>query len=180
MNCLNFFQNIFNCKVIKIYCIVRCSSVITIHKESYSMSYYWFKHIKIYYICPIFYIRLIFSWIKTITFRFIFIILLYFKICSKMKRHKKFWSALIVPSPARNVAVRFNRIPNKVASNVPKNIPRNLLFCSFDSVLIASLTVFMNKPHFSSDLTIFLILVRGGSRKLMPMNYFSGIFLRFC
>ena len=37
------------------------------------------------------------------------------------------------------------------------DIPRNPPFCSFASFLIALLTPFINKPDYSSDLTIFAI-----------------------
>ena len=67
----NFFWNLFSSKAIKIYCIVRCSSIITIHIQSYPMSQNWFKLIKIYYICSITYYREIVSWISTIKFMLI-------------------------------------------------------------------------------------------------------------
>ena len=39
---------------------------------------------------------------------------------------------------------------------MPNNIPRNLPLCSFASCLIVSVTLFINKPHSSGDLTIFI------------------------
>ena len=40
---------------------------------------------------------------------------------------------------------------------MPNNIPINPSFCSFASFLIVSLTPFINKPVYSSDLAIFII-----------------------
>ena len=64
----------FNSKAIKMY------YVITIHMQSYPMSSYSFKLIKIYYILPILYVKLIISWISSIKVRLILIILLYLKV----------------------------------------------------------------------------------------------------
>ena len=64
--------------------------------------------------------------------------------------------ALIVPSSALIVHLPANRFPNKLAPNVTNNILRNPLFCSFASFSIVSLTSFINKPDYSSDLTIIV------------------------
>ena len=126
----NFFGRIFNSKVVKIYYII----IILIW--SYSVSFYWFILIKIYYICPIFYFRWIISWINTIKLRFVLIILLYLL----LRRHLKLWPAVTVSSPALIVAYPWlvaiallpvNRFPNKLAPKAPNDIPRNPPFCSF-------------------------------------------------
>ena len=47
--------------------------------------------------------------------------------------------------------------PNIVAANVCNNFGLNPPFCYFVSLLIVSLIHFINNPHPSSDLTIFII-----------------------
>ena len=54
------------------------------------------------------------------------------------------------------VSLLYNKFQNKLAPKVPNNIPRNLPLCSFASCLIVSVTLFINKPHSSGDLTIFI------------------------
>ena len=66
--CFNLFRNVFYSETIKI------SNIIIIHMQSNPMSSNIRILIKIYYKCPI-------SWVKTIKSRFIFIIFLYFKVC---------------------------------------------------------------------------------------------------
>ena len=66
----NFFWIMFNSKAIKI------DYIIIIKIQSYLMCSYWFILIKIYFECPILYFRSIISWINTIKFRLILIILL--------------------------------------------------------------------------------------------------------
>ena len=63
----------------------------------------------------------------------------------------------IVNCTRRHATTSTNRFPNKLAPNVHDNIPRNPLFYSFASFLIVSLTLFVNKPDSSSDVTIFMI-----------------------
>ena len=62
-----------------------------------------------------------------------------------------------MPALALTVPLPVKRFPNKLAPKVPNNIPGNPPFCFFDSLLIVSLTPFINKAHSSSDLTIFII-----------------------
>ena len=69
----------------------------------------------------------------------------------------KILRAVIVHSPALIAPLPVNRFPNKLAHEVPNNILRNPSFCSFASLLIVSLTSFINKPDYSRDLTIFMI-----------------------
>ena len=73
---------------------------------------------------------------------------------------------LIVPSPALITlflgiltfnSSPVNRFSNKLASNVPNNVLRNPTFCYFASFLIVLPTRFINKPDFSTNLTIFMI-----------------------
>ena len=58
-------------------------------------------------------------------------------------------SALIIPRS-------LNRYPHKLAPKVPKTILRNLPLCFFGSFLIILPGPFINKPDYSSDLTIFI------------------------
>ena len=89
-----FFWNMLNPKTIKV------CYIIIINIQSNPMSFYLFILIKIYYLCLILYFRKLISSIKAIKFRFIFIIILYFKISYRMGQHLKISSALIAPSPA--------------------------------------------------------------------------------
>ena len=57
-------------------------------------------------------------------------------------------------SPVLIVPLPVNRF---LAHKLPNNIPRNPPFCYFASFLIVSLTSFINKPDFCSDLTNFII-----------------------
>ena len=70
-----------------------------------------------------------------------------------MRGHCKSWLALIVPSPTLIMLLPANRSPKG-----PNNIPRNPSFCYFGEFIIVLHTTFINKPDFSSDLTIFMIL----------------------
>ena len=72
-----------------------------------------------------------------------------------MRRHKKSWPALIVPSQVLILPLPVNKFPNKPALKVPNNIPRNPPVCFFASFLTVSLTPFINKPDSSRDLTVF-------------------------
>ena len=49
------------------------------------------------------------------------------------------------------------RFPNKLTPKVPNNVPRSPPFCSFTSFLIVWLTLYINKPDFSSDSIICMI-----------------------
>ena len=60
-------------------------------------------------------------------------------------------------SPALIVLLPANRVPNKLAPNLPNNIPRSSPFCSFAPFLMVLLTIFINNPDSSKDLTIFNI-----------------------
>ena len=60
-------------------------------------------------------------------------------------------------SPALITTLPIIRFPIKLAPNLPNNMLRNPPFCSFASFLFVSLTLFINKPHYSSDLVIFMI-----------------------
>ena len=77
-----------------------------------------------------------------------------------MRRHKKSWPALIVPSQVLILPLPVNKFPYKPALKVPNNIPRNPPVCFFASFLTVSLTPFINKPDSSRDLTVFMILFR--------------------
>ena len=128
MNFCDFFSNMFNSKAIKVHCRVRCSSVISSHIQSRPMSFYWSKLIKIYYTCPILYFRQIISWINTIKFRFVLVIILYFNFSLRMRRYQKSLPALIVSSPALIMSLPVNRFPNKLAPNsILRNPPVVLL-----------------------------------------------------
>ena len=50
-----------------------------------------------------------------------------------------------------------NGFPNKLTPSVINNTLRNPTFCSLASILIVSLTPFLNKPNYSRDLTVFMI-----------------------
>ena len=78
---------------------------------------------------------------------FLSVILLYFKVYQRMRRHLKSWPAQIVPSPDLIMPLPVNRFPNKLAPKVPNNIPKNPLFHFFASVLIVPLTSFINNPY---------------------------------
>ena len=66
---------------------------------------------------------------------------------------------LNVPLPTAIAPLTVNKEPNKLAPTVPINNPRNPGFCYFASFLIVSVTLFINKPDSSSDLTIFIIFI---------------------
>ena len=109
-----FFWNIFNSKTIK------ACYIFSTHIQSNPTSSYWFILIKIYYICCILYFRQIISWINTIKFKFILIIFL-----TGWDGIKKFWLALIVPSPALITPFTVNAFPNILATRVLNIIWRN-------------------------------------------------------
>ena len=105
--------------------------------QSYRMTFYRYILINIYYICAILHFRQIISWRHTTKFRFILIILLYFKFSLRMMRHLTIWPALIVLSPALNVNLPAfvaivplpdNIFHNKLAPNVPNNMLKKSLF----------------------------------------------------
>ena len=50
-----------------------------------------------------------------------------------------------------------SRFPNKLAPTVPNNISRNPILCYFASCLIVSLTPFINKSDYSSELIVSII-----------------------
>ena len=62
-----------------------------------------------------------------------------------------------MPSPGLITPLPGNIFSNKLAPNVPNNIPRNPPFCLFASVLIVSLTPFIEKPNYLRGLIIFMI-----------------------
>ena len=64
-----------------------------------------------------------------------------------------------MPSPALIVHLPVNRFPNKLAPKVTNNILGNPPSSSFASFLIVSLTPFINKLDYSSNLTISITLL---------------------
>ena len=128
-----------NSKAIKINCIVRCSSVITIRIQSYPMSSHWFALMQIYYILPIFY------------FWYIFIS----KLVNRWGGIKSLASSNY-SFTCSTWSFPCSHYSFKLSPNVPYNLPRNLSFCYFASFLIVSLTPFIIKPDFSKDLTVFM------------------------
>ena len=59
-----------------------------------------------------------------------------------------------MPLPSLIVPLSVKKISNKLVPNFSNNIPRNPPFCSFALFLIVLLTLYINKPDSSSDLTI--------------------------
>ena len=92
--------------------------------------------------------------------------LLYFRICWRMRQNQKSWSAvivalpaLIIPSPAFIMLLLVDRFADNIAPKKPKNSPRNPPFCSYASFLFVLLTPFINKSHSSRKLLIFMISI---------------------
>ena len=90
--------------------------------------------------------------------------LLYFRICWRMRQNQKSLSAvsvavpaLIIPSPASIMLLLVDRFADNIAPKKPKNSPRNSPFCSYASFLFVLLTPFINKSHSSGKLLIFMI-----------------------
>ena len=90
--------------------------------------------------------------------------LLYFRICWRMRQNQKSLSAvsvavpaLIIPSPAFIMLLLVDRFADNIAPKKPKNSPRNSRFCSYASFLFVLLTPFINKSHSSGKLLIFMI-----------------------
>ena len=82
--------------------------------------------------------------------------LLYFRICWRMRQNQKSLSAvsvavpaLIIPSPAFIMLLLVDRFADNIAPKKPKNSPRNSPFCSYDSFLFVLLTPFINKSNSS-------------------------------
>ena len=69
------------------------------------------------------------------------------------------------------------RFLNELGPKLLNKIPRNPLFCSFASFLIVSLTLFINKPESSRDVTTFMISYIYSVEIIKIINPESNIFL---
>ena len=58
-----------------------------------------------------------------------------------------------MPLPAVIVPLPVNRFPNKLAPKVHNNVPRNPPFYFFASFLLVLLTLFIDNPDSSRDVT---------------------------